>query len=66
MNIEELIGKGVACIECGSVIFGSGELLKHVLTEGHRWYRSGDDVIIKINVDIFVHETIVAKEADAE
>lgn len=34
--------EGVTCLECYSVIFNVGKLLRHVENRGHNWFRSGD------------------------
>lgn len=38
--------EGVCCLECMSVIFNVGKLLRHVEKRGHYWYKSGDDLVL--------------------
>ena len=40
------IKEGVCCLECQSVIFNVGKLLRHVENQNHHWFKSGDDLIL--------------------
>lgn len=41
--------RGVCCLECQSVIFNVSKLLKHLHERpGHRWFKSGDDIALRI------------------
>jgi len=42
--------EGVKCLECQSVIFSTGKLLRHIHRRGHTWFCSGDDVTLKAKV----------------
>ena len=38
--------EGVCCLECHSVIFNTGKLLRHIHRRNHHWFKSGDDVVL--------------------
>jgi hypothetical protein len=38
------VKEGVCCLECHSVIFNVGKLLRHVENRNHYWFKSGDDL----------------------
>jgi len=38
--------EGVTCLECHSVIFNVGKLLRHIENRNHEWFKSGEDVAL--------------------
>lgn len=41
------VKEGVACLECHSVIFNVGKLLRHIENRDHVWFKSGDDMVLR-------------------
>lgn len=40
------VKEGVCCIECKSVIFNVGKLLRHIEQRNHYWFKSGEDLVL--------------------
>lgn len=40
------VNEGVCCLECHSVIFNVGKLLRHVERRDHHWFKSGDNLVL--------------------
>jgi hypothetical protein len=40
------IKEGLCCLECHSVIFDVGKLIRHVENRDHYWYKSGEDLVL--------------------
>lgn len=38
--------EGVCCLECYSVIFNVGKLLRHIENRDHYWYKSGEGLVV--------------------
>ena len=40
------VKEGACCLECYSVIFNVGKLLRHIENRNHYWFKSGDDLVL--------------------
>lgn len=38
--------EGVCCLECQSVIFNTGKVLRHIENRNHYWFKSGDEIVL--------------------